>query len=125
LTITITKWKLTKWIIIAFILVCGTGQAVDVPRIVENVAWCREFMAGFTGYENYNLLDVYELRPGLFGVVMLDPVGFRETHVYDCRNGKREEIWRDADIPPKTRREALRRESILVSAAVSLAKKIL
>jgi hypothetical protein len=28
-------------------------------------------MADFSGYEDYNLLDVYEWRPGMFGVVVL------------------------------------------------------
>jgi hypothetical protein len=53
---------------------------------------------------------------------MLCPVGFRETFVFDCRDGKREVVYRDIDIPRKDKREALRKESILVTEAVRLAK---
>jgi hypothetical protein len=81
-------------------------------------------MAGFGGYEDYSLCDVYKLRPGLFGVVMLCPVGFQETLVYDTRKGKREVIYRDAIIPRKSRREKMRRESIRVADAVKVAKRI-
>ena len=35
MTITITKGKLTRWIIAAVILFCSTGQAVDVPHAVR------------------------------------------------------------------------------------------
>jgi hypothetical protein len=58
----------------------------------------------------------------MFGVVMLCPVGFHETFVFDCRNGKREIIYRDVYIPRKEKREELRQESILVADAVKLAK---
>jgi hypothetical protein len=122
MTIEITKGKLTRWIIIAVILFCGTGDAVDVPKLAVEVVKCREFMAKFAGYGDYNLCDVYEWKPGLFGVVMLCPVGFRETIVFDTRDGKMEAIYRDATIPPKKRREEMRRESIKVADAVQLAK---
>jgi hypothetical protein len=90
--------------------------------VIQSVARHREFMADFTGYDDYRLLDVYEWRPGMFGVVMLCPVGFHETFVFDCRNGKRGVIYRDVYIPRKEKREELRRESILVADAVKLAK---
>jgi hypothetical protein len=82
----------------------------------------REFMAEFTGFEGYSLLDVIEIRPGFYGIVMLCPVGIHETLVFDCRNGKREVIYHDAYIPRKEKREELRRESIFVSDAMRLAK---
>jgi hypothetical protein len=122
MTITITKAKLTRWIITAFILFCGPSQAVDVPRAAVAAVASREFMAGFTGYEDYSLLDVFEWRPGFFGVMMLCPAGIHKTLVFDCRNGKREVIYRDAYIPRKEKREELRRWSILVVDAVRLAK---
>jgi hypothetical protein len=122
MTITITKGKLTRWIIIAVILLCGPSQAVDVPHAAVAVVAQREFMADFTGYDDYSLLDVYEWRPGFFGVVMLCPAGVHETFVYDTRNGKIEVIYRDVYIPRKEKREELRRESILLSDAVRLAK---
>jgi hypothetical protein len=125
MTITITKSKLTRWIIAAFILFCGSSQAVDVPRVMVTVVEQREFMADFVGYDNYSLLDVYQWRPGFFGIVMLCPAGFHETFVFDCRDGKREIIYRDTYIPRKEKREELRRESILVSDAVRLAKTAL
>jgi hypothetical protein len=82
----------------------------------------REFMAGFTGYDDYSLLDVYQWRPSMFGVVMLCPAGFHETFIFDCRDGKREVVYRDAYIPRKEKREELRKESILVTDAIRLAK---
>jgi hypothetical protein len=127
---TIAKGKLVRWIILAvtavivMILFCGSAQAADVPRIVMEAARHREFMAGFSDYEDYSLCDVYKLRPGLFGVVMLCPVGFQETLVYDTRQGKMKVIYRDVTIPQKSRREEMRRESIRVIDAVRLAKRI-
>jgi hypothetical protein len=124
MTITITKGKLTRWIIIAVILFCGTGDAVDVPHAAVAAVACREFMADFNEYGDYSLIDVYEWRPGLFGIVMLCPVGIQETFVFDCRDGKREIVYRDMYIPGKEKREELRRESILVADAVKLAKSV-
>jgi hypothetical protein len=121
-TITITKGKLTRWIIIAVILFCSTGQAVDAPRVMVNVVANRKFLSEFSGYENYRLYDVYELRKGFFGVVLLCPAGFQETIVYDTRGGKREAVYHDAVIPRKARREEMRDESVLVADAVKLAR---
>jgi hypothetical protein len=123
--ITITKGKLIRWIIMAVILFCGAVEADDAPKVILNVMRHREFMADFSGYEDYSLLDVYEWRTGMFGVVMLCPVGFHETLIFDCRNGKREIIYRDMYVPRKEKREELRRESILVADAVRLAKSAL
>jgi hypothetical protein len=123
--ITITKGRLIRWIITAVIFFCSTGQAVDVPHAVTAAIEVREFMAGFTGYEDYSLIDAYEWRPGLFGVTMLCPAGFYETLVFDCRNGKREIVYRDMYIPRKDKRAELRRESILIPDAVRLARAAL
>jgi hypothetical protein len=123
--ITITKGKLIRWIIIAVILFCGAVEADDVPKVMLNVGRHREFMADFTGYDDYSLLDVYEWQTGMFGIAMLCPVGFHETLIFDCRNGKRKIIYRDMYIPRKEKREELRRESILVKDAVRLAKSVI
>jgi hypothetical protein len=122
MSITITKGKLIRWIIMAVILFCGAVEAEDAPNVILNVVQNREFMADFSGYEDYSLLDVYQWRPGFFGVVMLCPAGIHETMVFDCQGGKREIIYRDAYIPRKEKREELRRESILVGDAIRLAK---
>jgi len=122
MTISITKGKLIRWIVLAVLLICGSSQAVDAPRVMTNIVANREFMAGFSGYEDYHLHDVYEWRNGLFCVILLCPAGIRETFVYDTRNGKNEVIYRDAIIPRKEKREEMRRESILVADAVRLAK---
>jgi hypothetical protein len=124
-TISITKAKLIRWIIMAVILFCGAVEADDAPKVILSVVRHREFMADFTEYDNYSLLDVYQWRPGFFGVVVLCPAGFHETFVFDCRDGKKEIIYRDTYIPRKEKREELRRESILVSDAVRLAKSAL
>jgi hypothetical protein len=122
MTITITKGKLIRWIIAAFILFCAPVQADDVPHAIVAAVAQREFMADFTGYDDYSLLDIYQWRSGFFGVVMLCPAGIHETFVFDCRDGKKEVIYRDVYIPRKEKREELRRESILVADAVRLAK---
>jgi hypothetical protein len=121
--ITITKGKLTRWIVLAVILFfSGPGQTVDAPRVISDIVANREFLAGFSGYEDYHLHEVYKLRKGLFGVVLICPAGIKETFVYDTRDGKRELIYRDAVIPTKAKRAALRDDSILVADAVRLAK---
>jgi hypothetical protein len=120
-SITITKGKLIRWTITAVILFCGAVEADDAPKVIMSVIRHRDFMADFSGYENYSLLDVYEWRPGMFGVVMLCPAGIHETLIFDCRDGKSEIVYRDVDIPRKEKREELRKESILVADAVRLA----
>jgi len=116
-------YSLPKLQIMAVIFFCSTGQAVDAPKVLVEVVTNRDFVAdGLPGYENYHLHDVYELRKGLFGVVMLCPVGFQETIVYDTRNGQREAVYHDAVIPRKARREEIRQESILVADTVRLAR---
>jgi hypothetical protein len=122
MSITITKGKLMRWIIIAVILFCGAVEADDVPKVMLSIARHREFMADFTGYDDYSLLDVYQWRTGFFCVVMLCPVGFHETMVFDCRDGNREIIYRDVYIPRKERREELRWEGVLVADAIKLAR---
>jgi hypothetical protein len=122
MTITITKGKLVRWIATAVILFCSTGQAVDVPGTVNAAIAQREFMADFTGYDDYSLLDVYRWRKGFYGVVMLCPAGFHETLVFDCRDGKREIVYHDAYIPRKDKRAEMRKNSILVRDAVRLAR---
>jgi hypothetical protein len=122
MNITITKGKLIRWIIMAVILFCGVVEADDAPKVIMNVVRCREFMVDFSGYEDYRLLDVYEWRSGMFGVVMLCPAGIHETLIFDCRKGKCEAIYRDIYIPNKTKREELRRDSIYVADAVRLAE---
>ena len=44
---------------------------------------------------------------------------------FDCRERKKEVVYRDTYIPRKAKREELRRESILVAEAVKLAKTII
>jgi hypothetical protein len=73
MTITITKAKLIRWIIIAVILFCGVVEADDAPKVILSVTRHREFMAEFSGYEDYSLLDVYEWRRGMFEVVTSFP----------------------------------------------------
>ena len=114
MTITITKGKLMRWIITAVILFSSTGQAVDVPRAVTAAIEQREFMEGFTGYDDYSLLDVYWWKKDFYCVIMLCPVGFHETLIFDCRDGKRDIVYRDIFIPKKDRRVEMRKESILV-----------
>jgi hypothetical protein len=54
----------------------------------------REFMAGFTGYDDYSLLGRVPVAAGV-----------HETPAFDCRDGKREIIYRDVYIPRKEKRK--------------------
>jgi hypothetical protein len=101
-------------------------MAVDVPKVMVDIAAYREFLAdGLPGYERYLLYDVYEFRKDMFGVVLIDPLGIQETVVYDMRKGGREIIYRDLYIPNKIRRERMMRESVTASDAVRLAQAAL
>jgi hypothetical protein len=95
---------------------------MDVPEAVGAAIKQRDFMASFTGYDDYSLLDVFQWRKGFYGVVMLCPAGIHETLVFECRDGKREIVYRDIYIPKKDMRAEMRRNSILVKDAVRLAK---
>jgi hypothetical protein len=64
-----------RWLIAAFILVCSSAQAADVPHAAVAAIANREFMARFTGYEDYRLLGVFEWRTGVFEVTTLDATG--------------------------------------------------
>jgi hypothetical protein len=118
----LTRAKFIRWIITAVILFGAPVQAVDVPDAVNAAIAQREFMEGFSGYDDYSLLDVYWWRPGFYGVVMLCPAGIHETYIFDCRDGKREVVYRDAYVPKKKARAEMRKNSILVKDAVRLAK---
>jgi hypothetical protein len=119
---TVTKARLTRWMIAAAVFFCAPVQAVDVPDAVTAAIAQREFMAGFKGYDEYSLLDAYQWRPGFYAVIMLCPAGIHETFVFDCRDGRQEAVYRDVFIPKKKTREEMRRNSILVSDAVRLAR---
>ncbi|MDR1471323.1 MAG: hypothetical protein LBS75_02260 [Synergistaceae bacterium] len=93
----------------AVILLYGAVEADDAPKVILSVVRHREFMADFTGYYDYNLLDVYQWR----------------TRFFDCRGGKREVIYRDVYISRKEKREELRRGGILVADAIRLARSAL
>jgi hypothetical protein len=118
----LTRAKFIRWIITAVILFCAPVQAVDVPEAVGAAIKQRDFMASFTGYDDYSLLDVFQWRKGFYGVVMLCPAGIHETLVFECRDGKREIVYSDVYIPKKDMRAEMRRNSILVKDAVRLAK---
>jgi hypothetical protein len=122
MTIEITKAKLTRWIIAAVIFFCAPVQALDAPNAVTAAIAQREFMASFTGYDDYSLLDAYRWRPGFYAVIMLCPAGIHETFVFDCRDGKREAVYHDVFVPEKKTRAEMRKNSILVRDAVRLAK---
>jgi hypothetical protein len=122
-TIEITKAKLTRWIIIVALLLCSSVEADDIPRVVERIGQCSAFMSQFQVkyYKDYALHDVYELREGLFYVVMFCKAGIQETFAFDTRKGKTEVVWRDMYIFPKTVRGKLMRECVTITDAVKIA----
>jgi hypothetical protein len=73
-----------RWIIIAVILLSGVVEADNAPKVILNVARCREFMAGFSDYEDYSLLDVYEWRLGMFASFLWFDRHSTDSHFASC-----------------------------------------
>ncbi len=89
-----------------------------LPMVIEQVARNTEFFAGFSWYRDCYLYDVSEVGGERVGLILLSPLGFEIRLVWDHKAG---EIYKDLLVPEKSRREAMRLESIRVADAVELA----
>ena len=99
-------------------------EKAALPLIVEGVVHNRDFFSRpwvLWGYENCFLHDVNRLNNERIGVVLISPSGFEIRLVYDVNT--LDAIYREMLIPEKSKREAMRRESISVADAVKLANR--
>ena len=104
--------------------VFGEQQAA-LPSVILGVVQNREFFARswvLRGYEDHFLYDVNRLDNEQIGVVLICPLGFEVRTVYDVNT--LDILYLDTFLPEKSRREAMRRESVSVADAVKLAKSV-
>ena len=98
-------------------------QQVALPSVILGVVQNREFFARswvLRGYEDCFLYDVNRLDDEQVGVVLITPLGFEVRVVYEVDT--LDVLYLDTVLPEKSRREAMRRESVSVADAVKLAK---
>jgi len=106
------------WAVTAF-----AREEVALPSVVEGVFRNLDFFVRpwvLWGYENCFLYDVNRLNRERIGVCIISPPGFEFKLVYDVNT--LEVLYCDMSIPEKSKREAMKRESISVADAVKLAK---
>ena len=111
--------------LLVFSLVPAFGEEKTVlPFVVEGVIHNRDFFSQpwvLRGYENCFLYDVNRLNNERIGVVLISPSGFEIRLVYDVN--MLDTIYREMFVPEKSKREAMRRESVSVADAVKLVKR--
>ena len=101
------------------------GQATSLPSVVEGVARNLDFFTRpwvLWKYEDCFLYDVNRLNNERIGVVLISPSGFEVRLVYDVKTLNI--LYLDTVLNEKSKREAMRRESISVADAVKLAKSV-
>ena len=100
-------------------------QRVALPSVVGGIIRNRDFFARhwvLWGYQNCFLYDVNRLNNEQIGVILISPSGFEVRLVYDVNT--LEVLYLDMFVPEKSRREAMRRESVSVADAFKLAKSV-
>jgi hypothetical protein len=91
--------------------------------LVEKIVMDREFFTRFGGYDGDFLCDVNgELGEKTIGLLLLEPVGFLKSVVFDRDTLKK--IREDVSILPKKVRAELANSAVLVSDAKLIAKNI-
>ena len=103
----------------------GGQEKTSLPSVVEGVVRNLDFFARpwvLRGYGSYFLYDVNRLSNEQIGVVLISSFGFEARLVYDVNTLS--VFYLDTFLPEKSRREAMRRESISVADAVNLAKSV-
>lgn len=102
------------------VILLSAAPAFATPPILRKVAENREFLARFTGYENCYLYDVSKISDGRVGLILLSPLGFEIRLVLETRGG--ETVYKDMFVPEKSKRTAMRRESVSIADAMKLAR---
>jgi hypothetical protein len=108
--------------VLSIVSICASTQAVNVPRVVVDVVAEKEFFANFKLHPDHSLCDVSRIGDALIGVVLLCPVGIQTIYVFEREVGSDNIFYEKTWIPSKRVREKKRRESILVSDAVKIAR---
>jgi hypothetical protein len=103
-------------------LICASTQAFNLPQVVVDVVAEKEFFADFKLHPDYSLCEVKRIGENLIGVVLLCSVGIQTTYVFERKAKPGDMFYEYTWVPPKRVREKKRRESILVSDAVKIAK---
>ena len=99
------------------------GQETVLPFVVEGVVHNMDFFAKplvLWRYENHFLYDVNRLNNERIGVSLISPSGFEVKLVYDVST--LDVLYLDTFLHEKSKREAMRRESISVADALKLAR---
>ena len=91
--------------------------------LVEKIVMNRDFFTRFSGYDGDLLCDVNdELGEGSIGLLLLEPIGFLKSLVFDWNTLKK--IHESRSIPPKKVRVELANSAVLLSDAKLIAKNI-
>ena len=101
------------------------GQETSLPSVVESVILNRDFFSKpwiLWGYEDCFLYGVNRLNEERIGVELISQSGFVVRLVYDVET--LDVLYGEALAPDKSKREAMRRESVSVADAVKLAKRV-
>ena len=96
-----------------------------MPPVIESVVRNLDFFAQswvLRRYENHFLHDVIRLNNERIGVSLISPSGFEVKLVYDVNT--LEILYLDIFLHEKSKREAMRLESISVADAIKLAKSV-
>jgi len=108
------------WVVPAF-----ADQKTPLPSVLEGVIHNRDFFAqpwALWKYEDCFLYDVNRLSNERIGVVLISPSGFEVRLVYDVST--LDILYVDTLLPEKSKREAMRRESVSVADAMKLVKSV-
>jgi len=108
------------WVVPAF-----ADQKTPLPSVLEGVIHNWDFFAqpwALWKYEDCFLYDVNRLNNERIGIILISPSGFEVRLVYDVNT--LDILYVDTLLPEKSRREAMRRESVSVADAVKLAKSV-
>ena len=102
------------------------GQQTVLPSVVKSVVQNLDFFAqpwALRGYESCFLYDVNRLTSERIGVILISPSGFEIRLVYDVNSLA--VVYMDTLLSEKSRREAMRHESISVADAIKVARNAL
>ena len=108
------------WMSFLCALLLAASPAFALAPIATGVLTNGDFFTAFKGYDGCFLYDIERLDGERIGVVLLDSIGFSYLLVFDVKT--HEVLYRDVSIPVKGKRDAMKRESVLVADAVRLGK---
>ena len=106
--------------VMLFTVVPAFGDSVvSLPRVMDTVVQNIDFFTHpwvLKGYEDCFLYDVLRLNNARMGLVLISPLGFEIRLVYDVNTLAA--FYVDMLLPEKSRREAMRSESVSIVGVV-------